>query len=69
MSKHWQGLENENCPGLMEHDSWSNKSWNFVNSHGILPILILNLTKFVLFVVVDTKKFSISPHFLTFFTK
>ena len=41
------------------------KSWNFVISHGILPILPPNCTKFVFFVT--TLKFSSDLESLNFF--
>ena len=47
------------------------KSSNFDISHGILPILPLNCTKYEMFFA-TTKKLSInveSLHFLTFFSK
>ena len=38
----WKNLEDENGRGkVMEHE----KSWNFVISHGILPVLPLNYKK------------------------
>ena len=48
----------------MEHEKIGQRSWDFVISHGILPILPPNLTKFV-FVLVTAKKLSRnleSPH-------
>ena len=48
------------------------QSWNFVLSHGILPILLPNCAKFDFFFVATIKKLSSvlgSPHFLTFSAK
>ena len=57
--------------------SWNNgeiwkKSWHFVISQGLLPILPLNFTQFFLFYLVTGKKLSSnleSLHFLTFSSK
>ena len=67
-----ENLENENGHGkVMEHEKIGQKSWNFVISHRILPILPPNYTKFV-FVLVTAKKLSSnleSLHFPMFLTK
>ena len=50
-----ENLENENGHGkVMEHEKIGQKSWNFVISHRILPILPPSYTKF-LFVLITAK--------------